>query len=224
MQDVAKVDSNLPAALQGVAGLAQSIQAVGGDVDAGVSFMAFRKTGEWEYGIEDIEVDPEGTWLVNPAEFMHGWVAWDDNRSGGPVGELMIPAGQPLPVRGSLSDVGDGEWSKCVSIKMKAITGEDADDGAEAVFKTSSKGGLKAYSKLVADFLKHLGEVDTSKTDELYPVVKLAETSYKHPKYGKIFTPVMEVVGWANMDAEVEVEAEPEPEAKPAGRRRRVAR
>jgi hypothetical protein len=46
--------------------------------------------------------------------------------------------------------------------------------------------------------------------------VKLKKDHYQHKSYGKIYTPVFEIVEWISMEGEPEVEA-------PAGRRRRVA-
>ncbi len=226
--------SNLPANIANIGGLAQSIQDVGGAFDSGVAFMAFRKTGEWEYGLEEVEADPAGTWLINPGEFMHGWVAWDKaNRSAGPVGEVMVPSSQALPAQASLAALPPtAKWAKSVSIKMKAITGEDADDGAEVVWKTNSKGGLKAYAQLVSAFLQHYGEINLDERQDVCPIVQLKNSSYKHPEYGKIFTPILEIVGWADIQAEAAAEPEPEEDEpvqeevtkKPARRRRRVAK
>jgi hypothetical protein len=58
--------------------------------------------------------------------------------------------------------------------------------------------------------------------DQAKPVaiVKLKKDHYAHKSYGKIFTPVFEVIEWVSMDGEPEiVEAPP----APAGRRRRSA-
>jgi hypothetical protein len=55
------------------------------------------------------------------------------------------------------------------------------------------------------------------------PVVKLGKDHYTHKSYGRIYTPVFEVVEWVSMDGEAD-EAAPEAEAAPAaGRRRRSA-
>ena len=48
------------------------------------------------------------------------------------------------------------------------------------------------------------------------PVVMLKKDHYQHKSYGKIYTPVFEIVEWISMEGEPEV-------AAPAGRRRRVA-
>jgi hypothetical protein len=65
------------------------------------------------------------------------------------------------------------------------------------------------------------------------PVIKLKKDHYAHKSYGRIFTPVFQLVEWVGMDAESEPE-ELTPESAlaasvaeespaPAGRRRRAA-
>jgi len=49
------------------------------------------------------------------------------------------------------------------------------------------------------------------------PVVRLKKEHYQHKSYGRIFTPVFDVVEWLTLDGEAEKEA-PAP-----SRRRRVA-
>jgi hypothetical protein len=52
--------------------------------------------------------------------------------------------------------------------------------------------------------------------------VRLGKDHYTHKSYGRIYTPVFEVVEWVSMNGEAE--ASPEAEAAPAaGRRRRAA-
>ena len=57
------------------------------------------------------------------------------------------------------------------------------------------------------------------------PVVRLKKDHYTHKSYGKIFTPVFEVVEWIGMDggaaAEAEAPAAEAPAAEEAPRRRR---
>jgi hypothetical protein len=54
------------------------------------------------------------------------------------------------------------------------------------------------------------------------PVVRLKKDHYSHKSYGKIYTPVFEIVEWVGMDGDSAPEAEAIEEA-PAGRRRRAA-
>ena len=58
------------------------------------------------------------------------------------------------------------------------------------------------------------------------PVVHLKKDHYTHKSYGRIYTPVFEVVEFVSMDGEsaapeAEAEVEAPAEAAPAGRRRR---
>jgi hypothetical protein len=51
--------------------------------------------------------------------------------------------------------------------------------------------------------------------------VRLKKDHYAHKSYGKIYTPVFEVVEWVSMDGEAPAAAaEPEVEKAPARRRR----
>ena len=102
---------------------------------------------------------------------------------------------------GDLPDVGC-DWGKVVSIPMAALTGEDADDDVQVVFKTGSKGGLKAYAQLMTAFIARYNELDLDERQDVYPIVVLGESSYKHPKWSKIFTPIFEIAGWADVDGE----------------------
>jgi hypothetical protein len=56
------------------------------------------------------------------------------------------------------------------------------------------------------------------------PVVRLKKEHYTHKSYGRIYTPVFEVVEWVSLDgpdAEAPEEAAAEEPAPEAGRRRR---
>jgi hypothetical protein len=55
------------------------------------------------------------------------------------------------------------------------------------------------------------------------PVVRLKKDHYAHKSYGKIYTPVFEVVEWVSMDGEAPAAAEPEEAPAAPARRRRSA-
>jgi hypothetical protein len=63
-------------------------------------------------------------------------------------------------------------------------------------------------------------DVDQSKP---VPVVLLKKEHYQHKSYGRIYTPVFEIVEWVGMDGEVAEPAVAEAEAAPARRRRGAA-
>ena len=90
----------------------------------------------------------------------------------------------------------------------------------EARFTTTSVGGKRAVQTLGVAIATQV-EKDQSKP---VPVVRLKKDHYQHKSFGKIYTPVFEIVEWVGLDgAKDDVAPEPEPEAPAAGRRRRSA-
>jgi hypothetical protein len=85
----------------------------------------------------------------------------------------------------------------------------------EARFTTTSVGGKRAVQTLAVALAEQV-EKDQSKP---VPVVRLKKDHYSHKSYGKIYTPVFEIVEWVSMDGE-SPEVKPEPEAAPTRRRR----
>jgi hypothetical protein len=74
-------------------------------------------------------------------------------------------------------------------------------------------GGKRAIQALGVAIAEQI-EKDQSKP---VPVVKLKKDHYQHKSYGRIYTPVFEILEWVSMDGETEAAA---PEAEPARRRR----
>jgi hypothetical protein len=90
----------------------------------------------------------------------------------------------------------------------------------EARFSTTSVGGKRAVQVLA---LAIATQVEKDQTKPV-PVVRLKKEHYTHKSYGRIYTPVFEVVEWVSLDGpDAEVpEAPPAEEPAPeAGRRRR---
>jgi hypothetical protein len=93
----------------------------------------------------------------------------------------------------------------------------------EARYTTTSVGGRRSVQTLAVAIAAQV-EKDQSKP---VPVVKLKKDHYTHKSYGKIFTPVFEIVEWVSMEGKTEDVDAPE-EATTATedaprRRRRVA-
>jgi hypothetical protein len=87
----------------------------------------------------------------------------------------------------------------------------------EARFTTTSVGGKRAVQTLAVALAEQV-EKDQTKP---VPVVRLKKDHYSHKSYGKIFTPVFEIVEWVSMEGEAVPEVTEEP-AAPARRRRSV--
>jgi hypothetical protein len=200
--------ANLPA----VSSLSTALRAIEADVGpAGTVIIKMDKTGHWVYGADQTECEDDATWAVNPFSFVHGFIAWGD---GEVLGEKMVSVSQPLPEVDAAPAGAKRGWETQVGMSLKCLTGEDAD--MEARFTSTSVGGKKAVQALAVAIANQV-EADQSKP---VPIVRLKKDHYQHKSYGRIFTPVFEIVEWVGMDGAKDEQVQEE--AAPA-RRRRVA-
>lgn len=187
-----------------------------------VSYLKLDKAGIWTYGSEEIEVEEGSRWAINPATMATGFAAWDESTK---VGEEMEAiTSDNVVLRGNLPDVG-ASWSPQTAMQLKCLSGEDK--GAEVLYSTTSKGGVKAFKTMVTAITARI----ESGNPGVVPIVEMQVDSYKYKKYGKIFTPELKVVDWLSMDAKEapdtpklegeEVEQEEVEEEKPKRQRRR---
>ena len=181
---------------------------------AGVVILKMDKTGHWVFGADQTEVEPDATWAINPFSFIHGFIAWGD---GEVLGEKMVSVSQPLPEMEAAPAGAKRGWETQVGMSLKCLSGEDKD--MEARFSSTSVGGKRAVQTLAVAIANQV-EADQSKP---VPVVRLKKDHYAHKSYGKIYTPVFEIVEWVGMDGAAEETAAPALEEAPAGRRRRAA-
>ena len=207
------------AGLPAVSSLATSLRSIATDVGpSGVVILKMDKTGHWVFGADQTEVEDDAIWAVNPFSFVHGFIAWGD---GEVLGEKMASVSQPLPELEIAPPGAKKGWETQVGMSLKCLTGEDA--GMEARFTTTSVGGKRAVQALAVALAEQV-EKDQTKP---VAIVKLKKDHYAHKSYGKIYTPVFQVVEWVSMDADekpAEAEAVAAEEAPaPAGRRRRAA-
>jgi hypothetical protein len=212
------------AGLPAVSSLATSLRSIATDVGpAGVVILKMDKTGHWVFGADQTEVEDDATWAINPFSFVHGFIAWGD---GEVLGEKMASVSQPLPELEVAPAAAKRGWETQVGMSLKCLSGEDK--GMEARFTTTSVGGKRAVQALAVALAE---QVDKDQTKPV-PVIKLKKDHYAHKSYGKIYTPVFQVLEWVGMDAEeavstpesalaASVEADEAP--APAGRRRRAA-
>jgi hypothetical protein len=196
--------ANLPALTSAL----RNLQPVGGD--AGVAIIKMDKGGHWVFGAEQTEVEEGSTWAVNPLSFVHGFIAWGD---GEVLAEKMVSIANPLPDLDEAPPGAKKGWESQVGMSLKCVCGEDK--GLEARYTVTSVGGKRAVQTLAVALADQV-EKDQSKP---VAIVRLKKDSYQHKSYGKIYTPVFEIVEWMSMDGEApEVAAEEAP-----ARRRRAA-
>jgi hypothetical protein len=208
--------ANLPS----VTSLTTALRALEKDVGAaGVVILKMDKTGHWVFGADQTEVEDGSTWAVNPFSFVHGYIAWGD---GEVLADKMVSVSQPLPETNVAPPGAKKGWEAQVGMSLKCLTGDD--EGMEARYTTTSVGGRRSVQTLAVAIAAQV-EKDQSKP---VPVVKLKKDHYAHKSYGKIFTPVFEIVEWVSMEGKAEDSAPVTEEAEPATedtprRRRRVA-
>ena len=209
-------NANLPSAQS----LAQSLRALDTGAALGNTvILKMDKTGHWVFGADQTEVEDDSLWAINPFSFTHGYIAWGD---GEVLGEKMASVSQPLPELDAAPPGAKRGWEPQVGMSLQCIKGEDKD--MEARFSTTAVGGKRAVQVLALAIATQV-EKDQNKP---VPVVRLKKEHYMHKSYGRIYTPVFEVMDWISLDgpgAEPEAAAEAEAEAAPAeaGRRRRRA-
>ena len=176
------------------------------------------KTGHWVFGADQTEAEDDARWAVNPFSFVHGFIAWGD---GEVLSEKMAPVTQPLPELDTPPPGAKKGWESQVGMALKCIAGED--EGLECRYTTTSVGGKRAVQTLAVAIATQV-EKDPTKP---VPIVKLAKDHYQHKSYGRIYTPVFEVVEWVSMDGAAEDGKEPDAPAAEAAegprRRRRAA-
>jgi hypothetical protein len=204
--------ANLPA----VASLSTALRSISNNVgEAGVAILKMDKTGHWVFGADQTEVEDGSKWAVNPFSFVHGFIAWGD---GEVLGEKMVPVTQPLPDMEAAPPNAKRGWEVQIGCSLKCISGDD--EGLEVRFSTTSVGGKKAVQALAVEIAGAV-EKDQSKP---VPVVVLKKDHYVHKSYGRIFTPVFEVVEWVSMDgnsSEGEEAKQAESQTEEPRRRRR---
>jgi len=195
------------AGLPALAAIATAIKTVAAPAaSAGSVILKMDKTGHWVFGADQTEVEPDSKWAVNPFSFVHGWIAWGD---GVVLGEKMVALTDPLPDTDDAPPNSARGWEKQVGFSLKCLTGEDK--GLEARYSTTSVGGKRSYEALASAFANQVS-VDESKP---VPVVLLKKEHYQHKSYGRIYTPIFEIVEFMSMDG-------PEEEAPAPTRRRRA--
>jgi len=219
--------TNLPANLNSLVTSLETATVAVSQASGSDPFLRLLKSGEWVYGGDDIDVEKDSKWAANPNSFALGFQAWT---TGGELAgeELALVSEAPI-LKSQLEDVG-AEWKPIIACQLVCTSGEDK--GVTVLFKTSSKGGIKALNGLMKELVSRIKD---PKAEGAYiPVINLDTDNYKHKTYGRIYTPVLTVVAWledtADLTPEPEAEAEPEvveaevvepEEEKPAPRRRR---
>jgi hypothetical protein len=208
--------ANLPS-VQSLSSALRSVASTVGSSD-GMVIIKMDKTGHWVFGADQTDVEEDSIWAVNPFSFVHGYIAWGD---GEVLGEKMAPVSEPLPALDPAPAGAKRGWEMQVGMTLACTNGED--EGLQARFAATSVGGKKAVQALAIAIAEQV-EKDPSKP---VPLVVLKKDHYQHKSYGRIYTPVLEIVKWAAMDgnaadADADDAADEAPVEETPRRRRRA--
>jgi hypothetical protein len=179
---------------------------------AGMAILKMDKTGHWVFGADQTEIEEDSTWAVNPFSFVHGYIAWGE---GDVLGEKMVPVAEPLPEMDVPPPGAKRGWELQVGMSLKCLAGDDK--GLEVTYNVTSVGGKRAVQKLALDIAAQV-EKDQSKP---VAVVRLKKEHYTHKSYGRIYTPIFEIVSWIGLDGQADETPASDPAADAAPVRRR---
>ena len=203
------------AGLPAVSSLSTALRNIEVDVGpAGTAILKMDKTGHWVFGADQTEAEEDSKWAINPFSFVHGFIAWGD---GEVLGEKIVSVSQPLPELEPAPPQSKKGWETQVGLSLKCISGQDA--GLEARYSTTSVGGKRAVQTLAAAIA---AQVERDQ-DKPVPVVLLKKEHYQHKSYGRIYTPVFEIVEWVSMEGDAPSGDDETPPPAAAARRRRAA-
>jgi len=158
---------------------------------ARVGFLKMDKTGAWNWGTDETPVEEGTPVYVDPNGFVHGWQCWADTDIPGVgselLGEVLAPMFEPLPPKPHEVPENGREWGQLCGLSCVV-------DGQRLTYSTTSKGGLSAFAALADEYAKQA----TKAPSKMIAVVNLSSDSYKHKNktYGRIYTPVIDIVGW----------------------------
>ena len=203
------------AGLPAVTSLTTALRQMENEVAAvGTAILKMDKTGHWVFGADQTEVEDDSLWAVNPFSFVHGYIAWGD---GEVLAEKMVSVAEPLPELDPAPNAAKRGWEMQIGMTLACTNGED--EGMQARYSVTSVGGKRAVQALAVAIAE---QVDKDQAKPV-PVIRLKKEHYQHKSYGRIFTPVFDIVKWVGMDAPaVEEDAEDaEAPTEDAPRRRR---
>jgi hypothetical protein len=178
-----------PAALS--TAIATAMVGLGGDGE--FQFMKMTKAGDFIFGADETETQDGSLWAIDPRSIVKGFIMW--SKDGELEGEEMAPifGGQPI-IKSKLPDSGVG-WTEQVGFALACTNGDDK--GAQCLYKTNSKGGLKAIKSYLSALQAQLATDPTNAV----ALVALSSEFYKHKTYGRIYNPIITIESWMPLNA-----------------------
>lgn len=179
---------------------------------SGMPMLQFTREGDgrWIFGQRRTVVETNSRWAINVLTFRWGFIAFNDNKK--VVGERLVSVAQAKPNIAELPDLGC-RWTEQWAVNLKCIDGADAD--TEVVYKPTTTGGVQAIASLIEAVRDRINGGNHG--GKVVPIVHLEKSSYAHSQFGKVWTPLLTIVGWTSLEGPT---AAPAPSADQPRRRR----
>lgn len=155
----------------------------------GKPLLRLLKDGVWVFGHSQLAPSDPSLWVIDIRSIEHGWCCW---ANGVLLGQCMASISQPKPMQPP--PIGNTAYTEQCSCELKCVDGLHV--GSEVLYKTSSVGGMHVFEYLVMQIQRQLDEDPTRPC----PVVRLDVDAYDHFRFGRVYTPVMTVVSWSDME------------------------
>lgn len=215
MNDVTKATGG---ALAGLAALKKNLGNVRSRIPASSPnpYLRLLKDGQWVFGAEDKLLKTGTEVVINPMSIEHGYSCWTryDNdpahkgKKNELLGEVMVPLTQMPP---EAAELPRHAYPWVEQLAFDVVVMEGLHKGVQVKYKVSSVGGMTAAKGLLDAIMARLDE----DTQYVCPIVALEVDSYRHKQWGKTYTPVLSIVGWADLNGNEDPEFAPEDDGAP---------
>ena len=165
-------------------------------------------SGTWSHGQRRTVVEDGARWAANPTTFKWGYICFGDGNKR--LGERLVSVTQPKPDPAELPDLGF-PWVEQWAVNLKCLSGADA--GVEAIYKPTTVGGLQAVAGLLDEVRDRLN--GKAHGGLVSPIVLLNKYDYPHAQFGKVWSPLLDVVDWMSMDGPAPAPTPPAPPSPP---------
>jgi hypothetical protein len=164
-------------------------------IAGGQNLLRLLKSGEWVFGVSNEEVQEGSQWAINVMSLKHGWTCWsryEGSQKNELLGEILVPMtdskpARPAPIQGF-------EYAEMRAFDLHCMDG--VDEGMDVLYKINSVGGMRAVDGLLVEIVRQL----KADPNHSCPVILLKVDSYPHPKWGKTYIPVFDIVGWVDIE------------------------
>lgn len=149
------------------------------------------------YGADNV---PLGDYriAINPLSVQHGWIAWAPAgaKKNEILGEVMVPAKEPKPLRQDLpANVDATLWKDQLTFNVLILEGPGR--GEQLLYKVNSTSGVRESLALVGQIRAQRREAASAGHTKFIPIARVGTSSFDS-NYGRQHKPVWHIVDWVS--------------------------